>query len=181
MINETASKLLIAPEMCIFSYSNAFFNFNFYIVEINIFQGHEHIVVIDKSKFGKRKYNRGRRVIGKWILGGYCRTTGECFLLECTDKRRNHHGTHPAPPCQAARRSQDYYPTPRLQVVGYNTLRHHGYTHVSCHTPQSISRPLTGSTLIPVKSFHAKKHMLRGTASHEQTHQPSLLLSASLF
>ena len=53
--------------------------------------GQGHIVEIDELKFGKRKYNRGRRVVGKWILGGWCRTTGECFLVECTNNKRDHH------------------------------------------------------------------------------------------
>ena len=53
--------------------------------------GDGHIVEVDESKFGKRKYNSGRRVVGKWVLGGVSRTTGECFLVECPDNRRNHH------------------------------------------------------------------------------------------
>ena len=46
---------------------------------------------IDESKFVKRKYNRGRLVVAKWILVGYCRTTHEIFLVECTDNKRNQH------------------------------------------------------------------------------------------
>ena len=50
-----------------------------------------HIIEIDESKFGKRKYNRGRRVVGKWILWGFCRTTDECFLVEFPNNRMDHH------------------------------------------------------------------------------------------
>ena len=39
-------------------------------------------VEIDESKFGKRKYNRGRQVEGHWVFGGTERITGECFLVE---------------------------------------------------------------------------------------------------
>ena len=37
---------------------------------------------IDESKFGKRKYNRGRQVEGHWVFGGTERIIGECFLVE---------------------------------------------------------------------------------------------------
>ena len=43
-------------------------------------------VEIDESKFGKRKYNRGRQVEGHWVFGGTERITGECFLVE-VDRR----------------------------------------------------------------------------------------------
>ena len=39
-------------------------------------------VEIDESKFGKRKYNRGRQVEGHWVFGGVERVTGECFMVE---------------------------------------------------------------------------------------------------
>ncbi|KAF8781998.1 hypothetical protein HNY73_012335 [Argiope bruennichi] len=38
------------------------------------------IVEIDESKFGKRKYNRGKRVEGQWVFGGLVRYTNDCFF-----------------------------------------------------------------------------------------------------
>ena len=35
---------------------------------------------IDESKFGKRKYNRGRVVDGTWVFCGICCQTREFFL-----------------------------------------------------------------------------------------------------
>ena len=45
------------------------------------------IVEIDESKFGKRKYNRGRKVDGAWIFGGIERGNPEhCFLVRVPDR-----------------------------------------------------------------------------------------------
>ena len=33
------------------------------------------VVEIDESKFGKRKYSRGRPVEGQWVFGGICPET----------------------------------------------------------------------------------------------------------
>lgn len=38
------------------------------------------IVEIDESKFGRRKYNRGR-VEGQWLFGGFLRGTGRVFIV----------------------------------------------------------------------------------------------------
>lgn len=38
-------------------------------------------VELDESKFGKRKYNRGKRVEGQWVFGGYERETGYSFMV----------------------------------------------------------------------------------------------------
>ena len=44
------------------------------------------IVEIDESKFGRRKYNRGRYVDGHWVFGGIERGTGDCFMVEVADR-----------------------------------------------------------------------------------------------
>lgn len=45
------------------------------------------VVEIDESKLGKRKYNRGHRVEGAWVIGGIERTTeAKVFLVEVQDR-----------------------------------------------------------------------------------------------
>ena len=120
--------------------------------------GRGHIVEIDESKFGKRKYHRGRRVIGKWIVGGYCRTTGECFLVECTDNKRNHH---------TLLRLIKQHVAPETIILtdkwkGYNALRHH--PHLVVNHSRGFVDPVTGVHTNTCEGmwFHAKRHMLRG-------------------
>ena len=43
-------------------------------------------VEIDESKFGKRKYNRGRRVDGCWVFGGIERGSDKMFLSIVQDR-----------------------------------------------------------------------------------------------
>lgn len=43
--------------------------------------GENHTVEIDEPKFGKRKYNRGRRMEGQWVFEGIDRTTRQPFLI----------------------------------------------------------------------------------------------------
>jgi len=46
------------------------------------------IVEIDESKFGKRKYNRGKRVNGVWVFGGIERDSNppKCFFVSVPDR-----------------------------------------------------------------------------------------------
>ncbi|GFR00233.1 DDE_Tnp_IS1595 domain-containing protein [Trichonephila clavata] len=44
------------------------------------------IVEIDESKFGKRKFHRGKRVEGKWVFGEVERETGACFMKVVADR-----------------------------------------------------------------------------------------------
>ena len=48
--------------------------------------GDGHVVEIDESKFGKRKYHRGKRVDGVWVFGGIDRETKECFFKCVADR-----------------------------------------------------------------------------------------------
>lgn len=44
-------------------------------------------VQLDESKFGKRKYNRGRRIEGVWVFGGVEKTPQRKFFAVCVDRR----------------------------------------------------------------------------------------------
>ncbi|KAI6647775.1 hypothetical protein LOD99_8490 [Oopsacas minuta] len=48
--------------------------------------GHGHIVEIDESNFGKRKYHRGRQLSEKWVFGGSDRVTKEAFMVTVEDR-----------------------------------------------------------------------------------------------
>lgn len=42
--------------------------------------GQSSLVETDEAKLGKIKYNRGRIVIGQWVLGGVTKGTKEKFF-----------------------------------------------------------------------------------------------------
>lgn len=44
------------------------------------------VVEIDESKFGKRKYHRGKRVDGVWVFGGIERGSKKCFFEAVEDR-----------------------------------------------------------------------------------------------
>ncbi|KAF8797290.1 hypothetical protein HNY73_001571 [Argiope bruennichi] len=46
--------------------------------------GEAVVVEIDESKFGKRKFNRGKRVEGQWVFGGI----EKCFMEALPDRSK---------------------------------------------------------------------------------------------
>lgn len=55
--------------------------------EDQIIGGPGIIVEIDESKFGKRKYNRGHKVEGVWVLGGVERTSERKIFVKVINNR----------------------------------------------------------------------------------------------
>ena len=68
-----------------------FLNNRFKFIEFNFYNNFEKIggndIEIDESKFGKRKYNRGKHVEGVWIFGMVERTAERRIVLVPVDVR----------------------------------------------------------------------------------------------
>jgi transposase-like protein len=58
-----------------------------YYNALDMIGGNNKIIEIDEAKFGKRKYNRGHRVEGVWVLGMIERGEGGKVKLIVIDKR----------------------------------------------------------------------------------------------
>lgn len=119
--------------------------------------GEGKIVEIDESLFGKRKYNRGKRVNGKWVFGGVERGSNECFfevvgdrtketLLEII-KRRILPGTEVI---------SDYW-------RAYNCLQHEGYRKLRVNHKLHFKDPVTGAHTNTIEGLWSWiKRSLRG-------------------
>ncbi|CAB9509658.1 Inherit from opiNOG: protein Hydra magnipapillata [Seminavis robusta] len=97
--------------------------------------GHNIIVEIDESKFAKRKYHRGRRVKGSWVLGMVERTQERrMVLLVVSDRTR-----------KALEHAIMTFVHPGSTIhtdmwKGYISLERLGYTHKTlCHKYEFVS------------------------------------------
>lgn len=63
--------------------------FEHFIVNSKPIGGPGTHVEIDESKFGRRKYNKGHRVEGQWVFGGYERVSGEIFMVPVEKRDRS--------------------------------------------------------------------------------------------
>ena len=118
------------------------------------------IVEIDESIIGKRKYNKGRIVKGKWLLGGTERGSNECFLVECENNHRDHH---------TLIRLIRQFVRPQTIIItdgwkGYVPLAQHGFHHEDVNHSQNFVNPVTGAHTNTIEGcwFHVKRHLQRG-------------------
>lgn len=96
-------------------------------------------VEIDESKFGKRKYNKGRAVEGQWVFGGVDRSTGEVFAVP-VDKRD---AATLIPIIQR-------WIKPGTTIISdcwraYNSLTELGYIHLTVNHSENYVDPITGA------------------------------------
>ena len=96
-------------------------------------------VEIDKSKFGRRKYNRGRWQEGHWVFGGIERVTGNSFLVEV--KKRDA-ATLVLLIQQCIRPGSVIFSD---EWRAYSSLQSLGYTHHTVNHSQNFVDPNTGA------------------------------------
>ena len=105
------------------------------------------IVEIDESKFGKRKYNRGRAIDGHWVFGGIERGTTKSFMVVVADRS----AATLAPIIQT-------YIRPGALIISdewraYSTLSTLGYTHQTVNHCQNFVDPTTGAHTNSVEGY----------------------------
>ena len=118
------------------------------------------IVEIDESMIGNIKYNRGRLVKGKWLLGRVERGSNNCFLVECENNHRDHHTIIPII-------KRNVRPGTLIITDGwkaYLPLSNHGFLHEDVNRSRNFVDPITGAHTNTIEGcwFHVKKHLQRG-------------------
>ena len=81
-VTEAAAETKISKRVAIDWYN--FFRdvcIEYYVTHPIVIGGPGKVVEIDESKFGKRKYNRGRVVDGHWVFGGIERGSKSAFMV----------------------------------------------------------------------------------------------------
>ena len=98
-------------------------------------------VEIDESKFGKRKYQRGRLIEGQWVLGGICRETREIFLVALPENKRDRQTLEPLILEHVA---------PGSTIItdcwkAYDNLGAEGFQHLTVNHSYNFVDPTTGA------------------------------------
>jgi transposase-like protein len=97
------------------------------------------VVEIDEAKFGTRKYNRGRRVKGNWVLGGVERGTNKTFLIPVKDRKE-----------QTLARLIKRWVVPGTTIItdcwkAYNRLNSYRYNHLTVNHSETYVDTVTGA------------------------------------
>ena len=121
------------------------------------------VVEIDESKFGKSKYNRGRRVDGCWVFGGIERVAKKCFFQIVDD-----------------RSAETLIPIIRKFIKkgsiihsdcwkSYSCLEAEGYSHFTVNHSKEFADSETGAHTQTIEStWHALKSSLPKSGTQKQ-------------
>ena len=104
-------------------------------------------VEIDESKFGRRKYHRGRYVEGHWVFGGTEHITGKSFMVE-VDKRD---AAMLLPIIQRYIRPGSVVYSDEWRA--YSQLQHNGYDHRAVNRSRNFIDPATGAHTQGIESM----------------------------
>jgi len=128
------------------------------------------VVEMYESKFGKRKYHRGKRVEGVWVFGGIERDSKRCFFEIVEDRS-----------AQTLIPLIKKYIKPGTQIISdcwkaYSSLEKEGYTHLTVNHSKEFKNPETGACTNLVEStWHAVKKSLPKSGTQKQLYDSYLV------
>ena len=99
------------------------------------------VVEVDEAKFGKRKFNRGRRVDGIWVFGAIERGSlpAKCVLIPVQDRTE-----------ESLLSEIRKFILPGTTIISdcwasYQNLSSHGYFHLTVNHSACFKDPITGA------------------------------------
>ncbi|GBN17481.1 hypothetical protein AVEN_112070-1 [Araneus ventricosus] len=106
--------------------------------EMEMLGGVDVVVEIDESKFGKRKYNKGKQVDGKWVFGGVERGSKRSFFCVVEDRT-----------AETLIEITKKFIKPGSTVLSdcwgsYSGLTAEGYVHHTINHSKNFKDPITG-------------------------------------
>lgn len=110
-----------------------------YYASLEKIGGDDVVVEIDESKFGKRKYNKGHKVEGVWILGMVEKSSTRRIILRQVDDRTKN--------TLFTKIEESIYKDTKLHTdmwKGYMGLEDHYIEHLSVNHSENYKDPITG-------------------------------------
>jgi transposase-like protein len=128
--------------------------------------GPGRVVEIDESKFGKRKYHRGKRVDGCWVFGGIERDSGRCFFEVVEDRSES-----------TLVAIINKYIKKETTIISdcwkaYCNLEKHGYHHQTVNHSTLFKDPITGACTNKIEStWHSLKQSLPKSGTRKELYE----------